>query len=105
MRRTTGAALLFACIAILLAAASAPNDFRFSILGDRTGDAEPGVYELVWKEVERLHPQLERASYVHCDSRFFVTIRRRCCQNCCQDGVGFWCCFSSSLPISNDKTT
>lgn len=56
MRRTTGAALLFACIAILLAAASAPNDFRFSILGDRTGDAEPGVYELVWKEVERLHP-------------------------------------------------
>lgn len=34
-------ALLFA----LLAA-----DFRFAILGDRTGEAQPGVYEEVWKE-------------------------------------------------------
>ena len=25
------------------------NDFRFSILGDRTGDAQPGVYERVWQ--------------------------------------------------------
>ena len=39
------------------AANSAPsNDFRFSILGDRTGEAQPGVYEQVWKEVDRLHP-------------------------------------------------
>lgn len=32
------------------------NDFRFSILGDRTGDAEPQVYESVWRDVSALHP-------------------------------------------------
>jgi 3',5'-cyclic AMP phosphodiesterase CpdA len=32
------------------------NDFRFSILGDRTGDAEPQVYESVWRDVSVLHP-------------------------------------------------
>ena len=32
------------------------NDFRFSILGDRTGDAQPGVYEQVWRELDALHP-------------------------------------------------
>src|SRR6202795_1896180 len=32
------------------------NDFRFSILGDRTGDAEPQVYESVWRDVGVLHP-------------------------------------------------
>jgi 3',5'-cyclic AMP phosphodiesterase CpdA len=38
-------------------ASSEPNnDFRFSILGDRTGDAEPQVYESVWRDVSVLHP-------------------------------------------------
>ena len=32
------------------------NDFHFSILGDRTGDAKPGVYSRVWREVDLLHP-------------------------------------------------
>jgi 3',5'-cyclic AMP phosphodiesterase CpdA len=32
------------------------NDFRFSILGDRTGDAEPQVYEAVWRDIALLHP-------------------------------------------------
>jgi Icc protein len=32
------------------------NDFRFCILGDRTGDAQPGVYERVWSELDSLHP-------------------------------------------------
>jgi hypothetical protein len=32
-------------------AAPAPDSFRFAILGDRTGEAQPGVYEQVWKEV------------------------------------------------------
>ena len=32
------------------------NDFRFCILGDRTGDAQPGVYERVWHDVDLLHP-------------------------------------------------
>ena len=32
------------------------NDFRFSILGDRTGDADPLVYEQVWRDIDKLHP-------------------------------------------------
>jgi predicted phosphodiesterase len=44
-------------IAALAAAAESPrNDFRFSILGDRTGDAQPGVYEQVWREIDGEHP-------------------------------------------------
>src|SRR5204863_4942889 len=34
----------------------AENDFHFSILGDRTGRATPGVYESVWREVDQSHP-------------------------------------------------
>jgi len=52
-RSVTAAALL---VAVLFAASSPPNDFRFSILGDRTGDAQPGVYEQVWSELDALHP-------------------------------------------------
>jgi predicted phosphodiesterase len=37
-------------------ASSEPNNFRFSILGDRTGDAEPQVYERVWQDIGLLHP-------------------------------------------------
>jgi 3',5'-cyclic-AMP phosphodiesterase len=37
-------------------AASDENNFRFSILGDRTGDAVPGVYEAVWRDIAVLHP-------------------------------------------------
>jgi len=37
--------------------AQAPlNNFRFSIVGDRTGSAVPAVYEQVWREIDRLHP-------------------------------------------------
>ena len=32
------------------------NDFRFSILGDRTGDADQRIYERVWRDVDVLHP-------------------------------------------------
>ena len=35
---------------------SRDNDFRFSILGDRTGDAQPGVYERIWKRWTRFIP-------------------------------------------------
>jgi Icc protein len=50
--------LLAAALAVIaLAAADSPrNDFRFSILGDRTGDAQPGIYEQVWSELDALHP-------------------------------------------------
>jgi predicted phosphodiesterase len=46
-------------ILAVCARAQAPgpaNDFRFSIIGDRTGSAVPGIYEQVWREVDRLHP-------------------------------------------------
>src|SRR5580693_8099365 len=45
-----------ALVAFFAAADSAPNDFRFSILGDRTGDAQPGVYERIWSELDTVHP-------------------------------------------------
>ena len=50
--------LWVAASALLLAtAASEPgNDFRFSILGDRTGDAEPQVYERVWHDTGIMRP-------------------------------------------------
>jgi len=34
----------------------APDSFRFAILGDRTGEAQRGVYEQVWKEVAAESP-------------------------------------------------
>lgn len=40
----------------LLAAGSPANNFRFAILGDRTGDAQPGIYEQVWREIDGEHP-------------------------------------------------
>ncbi len=30
--------------------------FRFAILGDRTGEAQPGVYEEAWREAAAAHP-------------------------------------------------
>jgi len=30
--------------------------FRFCILGDRTGNAQPGIYERVWRDVDAYHP-------------------------------------------------
>lgn len=38
--------------------AASPTDarFEFAILGDRTGEAQPGVYQQVWKEAAAEHP-------------------------------------------------
>ncbi len=47
------------CIAAwlaLLEAAAAAQTFHFIILGDRTGGAQPGVYEEVWKEAASEDP-------------------------------------------------
>jgi predicted phosphodiesterase len=51
------------CAVVLVAALSSvragnepANDFRFSILGDRTGEAEPEVYGRVWRGLDMLHP-------------------------------------------------
>jgi 3',5'-cyclic-AMP phosphodiesterase len=35
---------------------SVSDEFRFAILGDRTGEAIPGVYEEAWRETVRDHP-------------------------------------------------
>ena len=37
-------------------AAPAPESFRFVILGDRTGEAAPGIYEQVWKRIAAEKP-------------------------------------------------
>jgi 3',5'-cyclic-AMP phosphodiesterase len=39
------------CPALLFA-----QDFRFVLLGDRTGEAQPGVYEQVWKQIASEKP-------------------------------------------------
>ena len=53
-------ALIFAglLLALLLCiqGAPAPDSFRFAILGDRTGEAQPGVYEQVWRDVAAENP-------------------------------------------------
>ncbi len=53
-----GAAVLiaFAAISGLRAYDEPRNDFHFAILGDRTGDAAPQVYERIWHDVDLLHP-------------------------------------------------
>jgi Calcineurin-like phosphoesterase len=49
---------LTAALAAVLAlvAAPAPQTFRFVILGDRTGEAIPGVYEQIWREAAAENP-------------------------------------------------
>ena len=43
--------LSFAFLTTLRAA-----DFHFVILGDRTGETQPGIYEQVWKQTLADHP-------------------------------------------------
>ena len=47
--------LLFALL-LSIWGAPASGSFRFAILGDRTGEAQPGVYEQVWKDVAAENP-------------------------------------------------
>lgn len=49
------AALLLALV-VSVHGAPPPDSFRFAILGDRTGQARPGVYEQVWKDVAAENP-------------------------------------------------
>ena len=51
--------LVFAGLIIFLCfppQAAGADAFRFAILGDRTGEAKPGVYEQVWREVAAEKP-------------------------------------------------
>ncbi|MGA2181597.1 MAG: metallophosphoesterase [Bryobacteraceae bacterium] len=49
------AAALLAALAPLTGRAK-PDSFRFEILGDRTGEAQPGVYEEAWREAAADNP-------------------------------------------------
>ena len=49
-------AAIAACVAVLAAATATAGQFDFAILGDRTGGAQPGVYEQVWKEATEKRP-------------------------------------------------
>lgn len=49
--------LLFLLLFLMRSAATPqPESFRFVILGDRTGEARPGVYEQVWQEAAAEDP-------------------------------------------------
>jgi|HubBroStandDraft_4_1064222.scaffolds.fasta_scaffold67036_2 Icc protein len=43
-------------VLLLLAALCQAADFHFVILGDRTGEAQPGIYEQVWKNAAAENP-------------------------------------------------
>ena len=44
------------CCTFGCARPAGPDSFRFEILGDRTGEAQPGVYEEAWREAAADHP-------------------------------------------------
>lgn len=48
--------LVLCLVALFAAGNSLAASFRFAILGDRTGEAVPGVYERVWQDVAAEHP-------------------------------------------------
>ena len=52
------AVVLITFAAIGLRAVEEPkNDFRFAVIGDRTGGAQPQIYGRVWREVDLMHPE------------------------------------------------
>ncbi len=48
--------MLFGGVIATRAVTEPKNDFRFSIIGDRTGGAQPQIYGRVWREVDMMHP-------------------------------------------------
>jgi 3',5'-cyclic-AMP phosphodiesterase len=56
VKRAGASALLLACALCAWSLAQTKNEFQFAIIGDRTGRAVPGVYEAVWREVEKEQP-------------------------------------------------
>ncbi len=47
---------VFGGVIVTRAVTEPKNDFRFSILGDRTGGATAEIYGRIWREVDLLHP-------------------------------------------------
>ncbi|HVX65149.1 MAG TPA: metallophosphoesterase, partial [Bryobacteraceae bacterium] len=52
MRKT----LVLVTLAVLARFAAPAGDFRFAIVGDRTGEANAAVFEQIWREIGRLRP-------------------------------------------------
>jgi predicted phosphodiesterase len=50
------AVALLGGVVALRAVTEPKNDFRFSIVGDRTGGPQPQIYGRVWREIDMLHP-------------------------------------------------
>jgi len=50
------AAAAILSILLLVATAAQPDSFRFVVIGDRTGEAQAGIYERVWKDAAAEHP-------------------------------------------------
>ncbi|MBK7927398.1 MAG: metallophosphoesterase [Bryobacterales bacterium] len=48
--------LLFGGVIVTRAVTEPKNDFRFTILCDRTGGAQPEIYGRIWREVDLMHP-------------------------------------------------
>lgn len=48
--------LLFIAVIGTRAVTEPRNDFRFSIVGDRTGGAQPEIYGRIWREIDLMHP-------------------------------------------------
>ena len=51
-----GALRLLGALLVALAAAPAADSFHFVVMGDRTGEAQPGIYEEVWREAAAEDP-------------------------------------------------
>jgi Icc protein len=56
MCRVGWTASCFFILAGLLVSAQRTQSFKFVLLGDRTGEAQPGVYEQIWSEIGREKP-------------------------------------------------
>jgi 3',5'-cyclic-AMP phosphodiesterase len=54
--RSPRALRLLGTLLLALAAAPASDTFHFVVLGDRTGEAQPGIYEQVWQEAAAKDP-------------------------------------------------
>ncbi len=56
MRRVACAFAALALAAWLAVYAAPADNFHFVLLGDRTGEVQPGIYERVWKELAASQP-------------------------------------------------
>jgi Icc protein len=56
MRRLWALILFTTAVLAALAQNPAPSGFRFVLLGDRTGEVQPGVWEQVWKQAAAEKP-------------------------------------------------